>query len=189
VESNQITCTYPIVRFSYSYSRFYHFSGHLTSEQLASTHVMDEKDELTRALRAENDKFRARLDYVEQQLWEIITNALASKGKVNVPVESAEDKGDSQQNVLMPTLNTVTTSSEGSTDLPSNQPWRRLPALSQGRTDPHPPGFCTLTSQLNKFSGRCAEVWLQDYVEATKDCGWDDEKHAKWFSWGPAKAT
>ena len=49
---------------------------------------------------------------------------------------------------------------------------------------------------MDKFSGRQAEdnfeVWLQDYVEATEDCGWDDEKRARWFSWflsGPAKAT
>ena len=49
---------------------------------------------------------------------------------------------------------------------------------------------------MDKFSGRQAkdnfEVWLQDYVEATEDCGWDDEKRARWFFWflsGPAKAT
>jgi len=49
---------------------------------------------------------------------------------------------------------------------------------------------------VDKFSGRQAEdnfeVWLQDYVEATEDCGWDDQKCARWFSWflsGPAKAT
>ena len=40
---------------------------------------------------------------------------------------------------------------------------------------------------MNKFSGRQGEdnfeVWLQDYVEAAEDCGWDDEKHARWFSW------
>ena len=30
------------------------------------------------------------------------------------------------------------------------------------------------------------------YVEATRDCGWDDEQRSHWFSWfitGPAKLT
>ena len=27
------------------------------------------------------------------------------------------------------------------------------------------------------------EVWLEDFVEATNDCGWTDKQHACWFSW------
>jgi len=65
--------------------------------------------------------------------------------------------------------------------------------VPQQRTDPHPPGFRALATRLDKFSGRQAEdnfeVWLQDYVETTEDCGWDNQKRARWFLSGPAKAT
>ena len=40
----------------------------------------------------------------------------------------------------------------------------------------HPPGFKVLISYINKFSGEKAtdnfEVWLEDYLEATRDCSW-----------------
>ena len=35
-------------------------------------------------------------------------------------------------------------------------------------------------------------MWVEDYKEATTDCGWTDEQRVRWFSWflsGPAKAT
>jgi len=42
-------------------------------------------------------------------------------------------------------------------------------------TDLHPPGFKVLITRVSKFSGGKAadnsEVWLEDYVEATGDCG------------------
>ena len=62
---------------------------------------------------------------------------------------------------------------------------------------PHPPGFREVSSCVEKFSSKRAEdgtfeVWLDDFEEATKDCGWTDDMIARWFSWfvsGPAKAT
>ena len=27
------------------------------------------------------------------------------------------------------------------------------------------------------------KAWLDDFVEATNDYGWDDKNRAKWFSW------
>ena len=60
----------------------------------------------------------------------------------------------------------------------------------------HPPGFKDIRAWVGRFSGKKGEedfdLWLSDYKEATVDFEWDDEKHAKWFSWffeGPAKAT
>ena len=94
----------------------------LTSERLASARVTDEKDELLRALRVENNRLQTRLDYVEQRLWQMTTNALVSKGKVDVPAESTADKVDRRQGVVTPTLSIVTTSSEESTDPPPSQP-------------------------------------------------------------------
>ena len=35
-------------------------------------------------------------------------------------------------------------------------------------------------------------MWVEDYEEASNDCGWNDRERARWFSWfitGPAKAT
>ena len=52
------------------------------------------------------------------------------------------------------------------------------------------------SSRIDKFSGESTEedfeVWLEDFVEATNDCGWTDKQCARWFSWfirGPAKST
>jgi len=49
---------------------------------------------------------------------------------------------------------------------------------------------------MDKFSGKPGdndfEVWVDDFQEATTDCGWDDKQRVQWFSWfltGPAKAT
>ena len=73
------------------------------------------------------------------------------------------------------------------------------PKRSRHRTraaDPHPPEFKVLITRISKFSGEKAtdnfEDWLEDYMEATGDCGWDNKNQAQWFSWlltGPAKAT
>ena len=58
-----------------------------------------------------------------------------------------------------------------------------------------PPGFKELRERVNKFAGdgkEDFEVWLADYCEATKDCGWTDQLRAHWFSWfltGAAKHT
>ena len=42
-----------------------------------------------------------------------------------------------------------------------------------------PPAFAELRSRLDKFTGKSGEgdfkKWLEDYVEATQDCGWVDE--------------
>ena len=65
------------------------------------------------------------------------------------------------------------------------------------RVDPYPPGFKALIDRVGKFSGAKGvagdfEAWLEDFVEATGDCNWDDGSRAKWFSWfltGPAKAS
>ena len=61
---------------------------------------------------------------------------------------------------------------------------------------PHPPGFKELCSRVEKFSGLTSdcdfELWLKDFEEASRDCGWSNKQRAQWFSWfisGPAKNT
>jgi len=155
-------------------------------------------------LRTENEKLQTRLEYVEERMWQMTTRVLDGGGRAEGSDGPNDNKVDgdssSRESTVTPSLSTFSaTSGETGEDpaerLPSH-PRRRLPALPQRKTDPHPPGFRALTNRIDKFSGRQAEdnfeVWLQDYVEATEDCGWDDEKRARWFSWflaGPAKAT
>ena len=51
------------------------------------------------------------------------------------------------------------------------------------RTDPYPPGFHALINRVSKFSGDKGagdfETWLEDFVEATEDCSWDNKNRAK----------
>jgi len=62
-----------------------------------------------------------------------------------------------------------------------------------GTLRPHPPGFKEASSRVEKFFGKRAEdtfeVWLDDFEEATTDCGWTNKLRARWFLSGPAKAT
>ena len=60
----------------------------------------------------------------------------------------------------------------------------------------HPKRFKELRFRVDKFTGDPKEVdfdvWLEDFIEATGDCGWNDTDRAKCFSWflsGPAKST
>lgn len=52
--------------------------------------------------------------------------------------------------------------------------WRRVSCC------PHPPGFKELCSQVEKFSGQTGdcdfELWLEDFEEASRDCGWNDKQ-------------
>ena len=58
-----------------------------------------------------------------------------------------------------------------------NEPKR--PRSKTRATDLHPPRFKVLISRISKFSGEKAadnfEVWLEDYIVATGDCGWKDK--------------
>ena len=69
-----------------------------------------------------------------------------------------------------------------------------MPIQRSSTPCPHPSGFREVSSHM-EFSGRQAEddvfkVWLDDFGEATTDCGWTDNMRAMWFWFvsGPAKA-
>ena len=88
-------------------------------------------------------------------------------------------------------------SSSESTEDTNSSNSRRTPSVQRGSVSrsPHPPGFKEVSSRVEKFSGKRAEdgtfeVWLDDFEEATTDCGWTDNMKARWFSWfvsGPAR--
>ena len=60
----------------------------------------------------------------------------------------------------------------------------------------HFKGFKELWFRLDKFNGNTRDadfkVWLEDFLDATGDCGWTGVDRTKWFSWflsSPAKST
>ena len=48
-----------------------------------------------------------------------------------------------------------------------------------------PPGVKEICNLLDKFTGKSGEgdfkAWVEDYVEATPDCGWNNELRFHWF--------
>ena len=48
-----------------------------------------------------------------------------------------------------------------------------------------PPGVKELRNLLDKFTRKSGEgdfkAWVEDYVEATSDCGWNNELRFYWF--------
>ena len=107
----------------------------------------------------------------------------------NHEVEDQDSEGSSQRSQSSESANSQT-------DSDSSQQSEGHQRRQKSKKDPHPPGFRTLLQRVDKFSGRQGdddfEIWLVDFKEATKHCGWQDKQRAKWFSWflsGPAKAT
>ena len=49
----------------------------------------------------------------------------------------------------------------------------------------HLKGFKELCFRVDKFTGNTKDVdfkvWLEDFLEATNDCGWSNTDRAKWF--------
>ena len=71
--------------------------------------------------------------------------------------------------------------------------WSGQPQRSTKQVESCPPTFRALINRVSTFSGASDFVaWLDDFVESTHDCGWDDNNRANWFSWflaGPAKVS
>ena len=71
-------------------------------------------------------------------------------------------------------------SSSSSHSSSSEEDDKRKTAPRKGQIkDPHPPGFRYLISRVEKFSGNQGdddfELWLMDFNETTRNCGWTDE--------------
>ena len=85
---------------------------------------------------------------------------------------------------------TLVSSRDSSSDPPKDG--GRVPPVPTERRQP--PTFKDLRSRLDKFLAKPGEgdfeIFLEDYLEATENCGWRDKQRAHWFSWfitGPAK--
>ena len=148
-------------------------------EQLASAHTLDEAcDQLQRA----EVRYKEEKSCMQQEITELHA-LLKTLGSMH---ETVTEWQESHQEVHMLTEQS---GSDDSTD-------RELRPLRRTADFRQPPAFAELRSHLDKFTGKSGEgdfeIWLEDYVEATRDCGWDDEQRSHWFSWfitGPAKLT
>ena len=132
---------------------------------------------------------------------------MVAKGKTT-PVESEDDEGTRNEVHVSPTQEVVnesshsedessgkSSSSSHSSSLEEDDKRKTAPQKRQIK-DPHPPGFRYPISRIEKFSSNQGdddfELWLMDFNETIRNCGWTDEQRSRWFSWflsGPAKAT
>ena len=167
--------------------------------------LQEEGEALIRELQNQNTELLAKHTLLQSEMLKLTQQLMAIRLEPKSP-KSAYEKSKTS---ISQSLN-MTANSEGSgissgppslVDSGSEQSSDNMdePLRSRRRTrtaDLHPPGFKVLISRINKFSGEKAadnfEVWLEDYLEATGDCGWSNKDQAQWFCWflaGPAKAT
>ena len=167
---------------------------HVQDERLASVRLLDQSEARALAsevtiteLKEERDALKEQVKELTQKLFQLKKESPSGETKVQEVTKHESGQSDHESS--------ESSSSESSEDTvlsASATPVRNAPKCS-----PHPPGFKEISSRVEKFSGKRAEdgtfeVWLDDFEEATTDCGWSDKMRATWFSWfvnGPAKAT
>ena len=158
-------------------------------ERLASARQLEERDATIAELRAQMTQLVAREGSLQDEVLRL------SRQLTHVSVASntsATVETDPPPETSEPLLEDDESSSSEDSSVTSRESRRRAK-----RVDPYPPGFKALIDRVGKFSGAKGiagdfEAWLEDFVEATGDCNWDDGSRAKWFSWfltGPAKAS
>jgi len=163
-------------------------------QRLASTRAVDEARDLIEVLKADKSRLLAEVDKLRGLLFRNtsrvprVEDITTRTGKMNLTEEPLESSVVRNESVLL------TAKSDNQSDAMSSE--------DEGTTETvttsfkHPKGFRELRFRVDKFSGDSKEVdfdvWLEDFLEATNDCGWNDADRAKWFSWflaGPAKST
>lgn len=162
-------------------------SARAEDERLASARALSDCNEQLGKLRDELDKVMGERDKLREQLMQLkisaTTGAQLAEARPTLETTRVREPPpslvDSEQHGQ---------SSEDSEedDVESNQGTGRL----------HPPGFKEVCKRVSKFSGSGGDsdfaLWVEDFEEASTDCGWSDAQRARWFSWfiaGPAKNT
>ena len=171
----------------------------VNDERLASARQLEERDALIGELRKVNAELLAQQNALQsdmvklsQQMMALQLEPRAALVKQEVSMISGDAGNPLNSSLVSGPPSLVDSENDDSSENEVVQPPRR-----RTRTmDLHPPGFKVLITRVSKFSGGKAadnfEVWLEDYIEATGDCGWSDQQRAQWFSWflaGPAKST
>jgi len=170
-------------------------------ERLASARKLAERDSTIESLCSDKQQLVERTTALERE----ITRLRDELTKMSVRLEGRVTKSEGDD---LPELESTSEYPSDSDNESTVSTVSSAPQLQSGnrptdsrrhsskRVDPHPPGFRALCTRLEKFSGRTGdndfEVWVEDFKEATADCGWNDQLRARWFSWflaGPAKST
>lgn len=158
-------------------------------QRLASARAVDEARDLIVVLKADKARLQGEVDELRGLLYKKAPRVHVA-GDVTATSERDSTErvmsGATQSQVLPPLK------SESDSDVSSEDEG----AAQVTTSFKHPKGFKELRFRVDKFTGNIKEVdfdvWLEDFQEATNDCGWNDADRAKWFSWflsGPAKST
>ena len=144
-------------------------------ERLASARLLDQAEARAQAseqriaeLQQEHHELQAEVKKLSEQL----KQQLDSPG--NKPPELPRTKRESEEE-LPPQSEHDSSSSESTSSATSStastRTQRQIQRLTATRL--HPPGFKEVSCRVDKFSGKQAEVevWLDNYVDATTDCG------------------
>ena len=159
----------------------------INKQGLASTREREETQEALKQLRVdskrERDELLAELKEMRHMLGASIHKA---KG----------DKSPGVDNVVRDDLSSRISNESENSESDNRSDDNESHASRNHNSSVQPCGFKELYSRIDKFSGKSQEddfeVWLEDIIEATNDCGWSDKQHAHWFSWfisGSAKST
>jgi len=159
----------------------------VVSEQwLASTHTVDEARDLIKCLQADKAHLQAEVDKLYGLLHKIVLSCEPKTEQITARVGKAKFSRSATSQMSAE----VSDQSEDSGDTSSGEE-EVVPSKFN-----YPKGFKEQRFRVDKFSGNSKEVdfevWFEDFLEATNDCGWNDADKAKWFSWfltGPTKYT
>ena len=157
-------------------------------QRLASTHAVDEARDLIAVLRADKERLQAEVDGLCEWPFNSETPCVHRVGGITAraeeqnlmeadALESSVDRS-TNQNVL------PTVKSENLPDATSSEDEGAPEVVTSSFKQPK--GFKELRFRVDKFSGDTKEidfdVWLDDFLEATNYCGWNNADRAKWFS-------
>ena len=167
-------------------------------QRLASTSAMDEACDLIAVLKADKEHLQPEVDGLREWSFNSETPRVHRAGGITT---RAEERNLAEVDVLESSVERSTSHSVLRTVKSENLP-DATSSDDEGATEvgtssfKQPKGFKELRFRVDKFSGDIKEidfdVWLDDFLEATNDCGWSNADRAKWFSWflsGPAKST
>jgi len=147
-------------------------------QRLASTRAVDEARDLIEVLKADKSRLLAEVDELRGLLFRNtlrvprVEDITTRTGKMVEPLESSVVKNES----VLPTAR-----SDNQSDAMSSEDEGMTEAVTTSFK--HPKGFRELRFRVDKFSGDSKEVdfdvWLENFLEVTNDCGWNDADRAK----------
>ena len=149
------------------------------NERLASARQLEEREPTIVELRAQVKELVAQQGTMQREVLRLSKQLadvhIESKTPTTVTGEVVTGDSTAVTRVEPAPSEEDSDSSEEGSSVTSRQSQR-----SGRRVDPCPPGFRALISRVNKFSGDKGaagdfEIWLEDFIEATGDCGWDDK--------------